>query len=403
MTTSPNTPSAATSSSLAHQWAESLTKSWSDEVKDEWRREQRRQNSKRFRTRKQHELIQLRREQDHLELQVKRFVAALSQSSTQKPTNSSELYSALCRLAIEGETLMREKLLLKQELYRHEYFLGIASKTPESVVVVPKEKKIPQSVLDASKKSRWVAYARCEQYGWCVNFPNEEPSFFFYPFTREEFDGVIKTTLAGLGTDPLVVGKIFGWNVHPAPLTRNAETGSLVAHVRLTTRVKCSLKDADAMVSSSDVNSWPLLTTPTAWRRGGETSVSTQVLQQFDLNSHVLVTNICGQVHFRYVHLDLRWPRENENGIREVLYVAVVGDTEANAQARESRTDVQWARDSGYCIRFTEVNETTIDVTYDRWSQSESENQAQELFVDWAQVVCRWSQRATSFKLIESG
>ncbi|ETL92942.1 hypothetical protein L917_08811, partial [Phytophthora nicotianae] len=135
MSTSPNSPSAATSSSLAHQWAESLTKSWSDEVKDEWRREQRRQNSKRFRTRKQHELIQLRREQDHLELQVKRFVAALSQSSTQKPTNSSELYSTLCRLAIEGETLMREKLLLKQELYRHEYFLGIASKTPESVVV----------------------------------------------------------------------------------------------------------------------------------------------------------------------------------------------------------------------------------------------------------------------------
>ncbi|KUF81884.1 hypothetical protein AM587_10003271 [Phytophthora nicotianae] len=399
MTTSPNTPSAATSSSLAHQWAESLTKSWSDEVKDEWRREQRRQNSKRFRTRKQHELIQLRREQDHLELQVKRFVAALSQSSTQKPTNSSELYSALCRLAIEGETLMREKLLLKQELYRHEYFLGIASKTPESVVVVPKEKKIPQSVLDASKKSRWVAYARCEQYGWCVNFPNEEPSFFFYPFTREEFDGVIKTTLAGLGTDPLVVGKIFGWNVHPAPLTRNAETGSLVAHVRLTTRVKCSLKDADAMVSSSDVNSWPLLATPAVWTKGEHV---TQVLQQLDMNSLVLVTNIPGKVHFRYLHLVWRRARRDENGKREIVYVTAVGDTEANTQAREAQADVQWVHESGFCIRYTEVNESTIDVTYNRWSQCESEDHARKLFIDWFQVLCWWTQHVTSSKLIVS-
>ncbi|ETK86400.1 hypothetical protein L915_08964, partial [Phytophthora nicotianae] len=103
-----------------------------------------------------------------------------------------------------------------------------------------------------------------------------------------------------------VVGKIFGWNVHPAPLTRNAETGSLVAHVRLTTRVKCSLKDADAMVSSSDVNSWPLVATPAVWTKGEHV---TQVLQQLDMNSLVLVTNIPGKVHFRYLHLVWRRAR----------------------------------------------------------------------------------------------
>ncbi|KAG6958604.1 hypothetical protein JG688_00010438 [Phytophthora aleatoria] len=154
------------------------------------------------------------------------------------------------------------------------------------------------------------------------------------------------------------------------------------------------------MVSSSDVNSWPLLVTPKGWTRGEHV---TQVLQQLDLNSHVLVTNISGQVHLRYLHLDLRWPRTDENGTQEVLYVAVTGDTEANAQARESAPDVQWVHESGYCIRFTEVNETTIDVTYDRWSQCENEDHAQNLFVVWAQAVSRWSQRVTSSTLIESG
>ncbi|KAG3232487.1 hypothetical protein PI124_g22430 [Phytophthora idaei] len=81
----------------------------------------------------------------------------------------------------------------------------------------------------------------------------------------------------------------------------------------------------------------------------------------------------------------------------------LTGDTEANAQARESAPDVQWVHESGYCIRFTEVNETTIDVTYDRWSQCENEDHAQNLFVVWAQAVSRWSQRVTSSTLIESG
>ncbi|POM76482.1 LOW QUALITY PROTEIN: Hypothetical protein PHPALM_6267 [Phytophthora palmivora] len=134
-------------------------------------------------------------------------------------------------------------------------------------------------------------------------------------------------------------------------------------------------------------------------------SVSTQVLQQFDVNSHVMVTDIRGQVNVRYLHLDVRWSKIEKNGKRGVSYIAAIADTKANASSRaaESDANVQWVHQSGYCIKFTEVNETTIDVAYDRCSQCESEAHAQLLFVDWAQVVCRWSQRMTSSKLIEPG
>ncbi|ETO75183.1 hypothetical protein F444_09188, partial [Phytophthora nicotianae P1976] len=236
----------------------------------------------------------------------------------------------------------------------------------------------------------------------CVNFLNEEPSFIFYPFTREDFDSGIEATLALRDINPLITGSIFGWNVHHAPLARNAKTGSLVARVTLTTRIRCSLEAANVTLSSSDVNSWPLLITPTGWLREEETSVSTHVLQQLDLNSHLLVTNIPGKVHFRYLHLVRRRARRDETNKREIVYVAVIGDTEANVQAREARPDVRCVRESGYCIRFTEVNKTTLDVTYDRSSQCESEKHAQELFVDWAEVACRWLQRITSSKLVQS-
>ncbi|ETL27503.1 hypothetical protein L916_18955, partial [Phytophthora nicotianae] len=401
-----NSTSSYSSSSLSisaqtRHWAASMTKTWADEVHKEWRLELRRQSSKRFRARKQQALAQLRREQDHLELKIRQCIAARRRLSTDIPSGPSELSSSLRRLAIEGDSLTRENLQLKQDIYKHEFFRSITSKAIDGNP--RRDEKNPQNILEASKKSRWVAYDRLRYSGWCVEFPNHEPSFFFYPFTRTEFDDVIKTTLAGLGSDSLVVGKVFGWNVHNAPLTHNAETGSLIAQVRLTTRVSCSLQDSDILVTTSDIHSWPLLITPAGWERSEHARSSTQVLQQLDLNSLVLVTNIPGQVHFRYLYLVRRWTRLNENGKREILYVTVIGDTEANAQAREPQSDVQWTHESGICIRYTEVNKSTIDVTYNRWSQCESEDHVQKLFIDWIQVLCWWTQRVTSSRLIRSG
>lgn len=77
---------------------------------------------------------------------------------------------------------------------QHKLLTTLHSKGPRAppVSFLRGEKK-PRDIYEASKTSR-------NQEGWQVFFPNDEPSFYFLPFTRAEFDDVIKVCLSnGLG------------------------------------------------------------------------------------------------------------------------------------------------------------------------------------------------------------
>ncbi|POM70955.1 Hypothetical protein PHPALM_12544 [Phytophthora palmivora] len=74
---------------------------------------------------------------------------------------------------------------------------------------------------------------------------------------------------------------MLGWTVHQAPLTRRSADNVLVGHVRLSTRVRCSFDEADAVISLTKLMA----------------DVSIQVLQSFAIDSHVMVCNIPSPIY----------------------------------------------------------------------------------------------------------
>ncbi|EGZ18851.1 hypothetical protein PHYSODRAFT_255522 [Phytophthora sojae] len=98
-------------------WAAETTEAWKSQVQDEWRRQKRLNNSLRFRARKKNELMQLRIEREHLEMEVKRRLTAPESSAL-------EHNRAMCQLALESEALRADNLYLQLKVRQFECFVS---------------------------------------------------------------------------------------------------------------------------------------------------------------------------------------------------------------------------------------------------------------------------------------
>lgn len=231
-----------------------------------------------------------------------------------------------------------------------------------------------------------------------MEFPNGEPSFYFHPFTLSEHQGAVASCeyQAAQGSQNMpVTGQLFGWTVHRAPLSRTTGDASLHGRIRLTARVACSLAVADEVIAGRDLNSWPLVFTPQNWSLAQRSNVSTQVLQSFDRDSHVMMFSIPGPVHTRYFLLAQRREEVEFNGKRSFTLILTISDSWRNAKSRaaeESQPYVQWIREGSAWAKFSEVDQTMIDVTCDICAQFDSELHAQQVFTRWIEFVCVWSR-----------
>ncbi|EGZ18860.1 hypothetical protein PHYSODRAFT_301341 [Phytophthora sojae] len=134
-------------------------------------------------------------------------------------------------------------------------------------------------------------------------------------------------------------------------------------------------------------------------------SAAPQLKQEFDTGAFVVVTNIPGPVHPRYLHLDQHQSYIDEEGRHVVRFGAIAAGSDANARYHEvvkSLNNVEWVREGGVCITLTEIDEATVDVSFNRWAKCESELHAGKLSIHWAQFACQWAQAITSSKLFTS-
>lgn len=177
--------------------------------------------------------------------------------------------------------------------------------------------------------------------------------------------------IATLASEPPTVslgGEFLEWNVLHAPVLSAAEDHSLVAMSRFTKRVHCSLSVAAESMNKEERYSWPVIVTPISW--GGVTSgrASTQVLQEFDDNSCVLVHNVQGCTNLRYICLVRRHQWTEREGKRAITYTMLIADSEANKHSRfaeANEDEVQWVTEGGAHQTMIEVDAGTIDVVYD--------------------------------------
>ncbi|ETO75161.1 hypothetical protein F444_09214 [Phytophthora nicotianae P1976] len=364
---------------LVQNWAATTTEVSAKEVQQEIRRQKRIETSLRFRARKKKELAQLRAEREYLEQEV---------------VIDEEVVRAVCRLAVERDTLRTENIKFQQKIEIFEHFVNQTYEAIQDTSSPKKKSSVSLSVRKASQTAPWTMRVDPNDSGWRVHFPNEEPSFYFTPFTREEYVSkfnVCEELMARELPFSSIKGRLFGWTVRHAPLVRRTADNSFFAHARFSIRVGWALEDAAAFMNAAPVDAIAILYVAPDGSRPQRDFVSMQVLEEFNRDSFLM--------------LPRGVPGTEANGRRSISYQMVIADTEDNKLnriAEESQHDVQWISEGGICMKFTQVDDTTIDVTSDHWAICESKRHAQHYFVLWAESACQWSQKVVPRNLLGS-
>ncbi|POM67998.1 LOW QUALITY PROTEIN: Hypothetical protein PHPALM_15895 [Phytophthora palmivora] len=288
--------------------------------------------------------------------------------------------------------------------------------------------------------------------GWRVYFPNGASSFYFHPFTEADFNRAITTCDETFGVEPPFiksVGKLFGLNMHCAPLTRRPDRSlvtharfttrtcdetfgveppfiksvgklfglnmhcapltrrpdrSLVTHARFTTRFNSSLDSMIPAIHNTELTTLPIICTPPHWNANQRNDVNVDVLQEFEKDAYVMVCNIPGPVHYRYLYFLRHLTRTMTNGKRSVSFVMTIANSEANQRSRiaeDQHNDVHWVQEGGTFMTLTEVDDA-VDLIYDHWASCQDEQHAQNLFIQWAQYVLRRTQTIIPSRFLES-
>ncbi|GMF16656.1 unnamed protein product [Phytophthora lilii] len=303
---------------------------------------------------------------------------------------------AVHRLALEGDALRTDNERLREKLLRYERLKSLTEEGLIEVGIV--------NVYQASKKSQRAPRPGA---GWRVYFPDGEPSFYFFHLSRQEFDAAVKKSYDLFGADPPYiesVGTLLGWKVHNAPLKRDLESNSLVTHARFTIRINCSLDEANKSIVTQDLRSLPLIATPSNWSYNRRDEVCIQVLQEFEKDAYVMVCNVPGRVHCRFLFQFRRLLRILPNGKRSVSFIMRDANSTANKRSRaaeDPQPNVEWLREGGTFLKLTELDDSTIDLSYDHSASCHDEPHAQQLFIGWAQFLCRWSQKTLASKLLQ--
>eukprot|EP00644_Phytophthora_capsici_P009017 jgi/Phyca11/101813/e_gw1.6.553.1 len=310
-------------------------------------------------SKKKPSLKELRQQRDILEGKVQCRLSGLKLSGLIDGSRAD----VVRRLVFESELLSQDNLKLRHEILKYHHSFALTDQAFTSGRTETYCHLVPQTILEASQHYPWV------EAGWRVHFPNGEPSFYFYPFSNEEVNETVKYWDSISSTNSVTerIGSILGWKVYGAPLAPSQFGDSFLARRKFTTRVNCSIEEADTMLKTFDINSRPLVVIPPNWHDSKRRNATTQVLQQCEIDAFVMITNVRDDVHFRYLHIDLRQADTNENGKRVVRYGGIVCDTRANLRHRsveEPLEPVEWASEGGVRLEFTEVDEKTIDVVY---------------------------------------
>ncbi|ETI33704.1 hypothetical protein F441_19457 [Phytophthora nicotianae CJ01A1] len=168
-------------------WAAMTTKTWAKEVQ-----------------------LELQAERDYLEHEVKRRLQALVINNDREGHDGN--YIVRC-LVLERGLLQSENLRLQQRLSVFDHFMIQSNKAVQDISPPQREDSVSPSVREASQSAPWATHVAPHGPGWRVYFPNDKPSFYFSPFTREEYDSKFDQCdeiLAAKLPVSSIMGRLFG-------------------------------------------------------------------------------------------------------------------------------------------------------------------------------------------------
>ncbi|KAG7397086.1 hypothetical protein PHYBOEH_001300 [Phytophthora boehmeriae] len=382
---------------------------WPQELKNQRKMQLHCKRMERFRNRRKAEHERMIEEHRRLEQELETLVATIGQEGRNPGSEAHpELQCGMQRLVLEREMLRDESVVLRERIADLEKYVRIIQNAslkldPLLATDQVESTSTTTTVRREASSSRWQPVE--EQAGWLVHFAGGEPSFFFHPFSREEFDAAIKPHLDGSVTHKLnYAGKFLGWEVHHAPLIKKPASDLLIGRTRYCKRLQCSIENIrDAMRRKDGTSEWPLL--PSARNLGLAEEIQALTLQQLDEESSVVVRNYPGEMIYRYLGLVQREVWEEDRGKRVLKYSLVIADSVANARSQDAEPTVQqsvsWVKDGGAILTLTESDDGGVDVSFEHWAACQNEQRAQSHFVTFGGDVTRWEQLVSPPNLLK--
>ncbi|GMF16677.1 unnamed protein product [Phytophthora lilii] len=357
-----------------------------------------------FRLRKKLAETNLRAQHVSLELQMERHVSEWRRKAAQSCTNSENLMRKEVR--DEKKTKLRNQareLIVQTETLRIDN-----AALREAVAGYGKLQK----VIYAESDRLGGGCDDGEVLGGDVNFPDGEPSFFYYPFSKEEcrdtVDKYDKSMRISESARFSEVWVLFGWQVERMPLTPHANGNWLITRVRFTKQIRCAAGTSLDSMKKLETESWPVLTTPELCPRMHRTNCTSLKVQEVDQDSVIIVSNTppySRGKHLRHLTLMHRRRTPNAGGKLSTTYVMAIPDSEANRRSREtesSRDKVFWICEGAAYMTLSQVDDSTLEVTYDNCSSCKNELHAQFLLMEWGQEAIRWEELVTPSRLISN-
>ncbi|ETI46474.1 hypothetical protein F443_09136 [Phytophthora nicotianae P1569] len=383
---------------------------WPQELKDMRKVELHRKRMLRFRGRRADQKKNMHEECRRLEQELEQRLTGLSRNGDCTGRGrTAQVQHQMQQLVLERECLREESETLRQELARYQKFTQLVQTSKKTITPTLDDTCIvdatePHSAVTVRRiDSKWQPIQ--QEAGHRVYFPTS-PSFFFHPFTMQEFTTVLRRHDDNTATDSSQLawaGVYLGWSVYHGTVAPGKKW--LSSHMRCSKRMECTIDSlVSRLTSEEDGSKWPIMATPSDINVTAEINI--QTVQQLDENKFVLVRNLYGGVIIRYMCLIEQARLEMVEGKRKFKFYYAIGDSKANARTREveltSDDNVRWITDEGgYSLTLTEVDESSVEVVFDSLGCFESEQQARGHFIMFGHIVTRWDQLVTSSNLLK--
>ncbi|OWZ16198.1 hypothetical protein PHMEG_00010041 [Phytophthora megakarya] len=341
-----------------------------------------------FRLRKKLNESKLRTQHQELQLELERSLTELKRKSESKTTSAdsdiNKVQTQLQKLILQGEELRAENATLRQVVATHNKF-----------------QQVIYSRHQPEKSDKGEG-------GWRVNFPNGAPSFHFHPFSKDESVAIVQRYDRVMNQDSKFqnVGTLLGWQVERTPLVRHTSDKWMITRVRFSKQINCAAGASKATMDMLEAESWPVLTTPELCPRVHRANCTTLKLQEVDEDTVVLVSNTpqyAREMHLRHLTMMHRRHSIDSHQRRTITYVMVIPDSKANRRSREaedSRDTVLWVCEGAAYMTLTQIDDSTLEVSYDNCSGCKNELHAQHLLMEWGHEAIRWEQLVTPSRLL---
>ncbi|GLE04129.1 hypothetical protein PINS_up020920 [Pythium insidiosum] len=333
------------------------------------------------------------------------------------PERLAGFQNAFCGLVEQAEALREENRALQQlvahhtrlrQLVHHELKLLYVRENDASSPLSTSSTCSTASSDDDSAPASSSSHCLSELRGFFTYFVENEPPFYFEPFTMDECQKTIKAGYSAVRQlrDTFAMRALgmqeahcLGWRAQRSLHQVPGSDGLAVSRVRFTKRIRCS-ESSESTMEALVQYTWKVLTTPELYTRIQRTRHVSQLLQTLGDYMSIFVRNAphpTGDASVRFLNLltrvdDVVAVEDGGDATHaQTTLLMLIPDSERHRRLREleHRPDILWMTEGSAFISFTQINDDIIEVDYGNVATC-IEAQAKYFLIEIGAQLIRW-------------